>query len=207
MAAIPSIFALGYSWSLCLFVCWGPLQHKGFSQTCACIPLPTLSTPTIPAQVRLASCPGERQLVRFVCRRGTWPVLAPLGPASNATHTSIVGLCSLKIFLFPSVGTVPGRAQRQTRRRCVGECWRLCLVSQRVQRGSCWNGVRAKAYVVCYSTAVLLVLLLFHWITLLLKQIMPAPRLLILIICCCDGGRWLMIFLTGLHDYSQRVSR
>lgn len=77
MAELPSIFAQGYSRALCLFVCWGPLQHKGFSQTCACIPWPSLSTPTILAQARLASCPDERQLTRFVCTCGTWPVLAP----------------------------------------------------------------------------------------------------------------------------------
>lgn len=72
-------------------------------------------------------------------------------------------------------------------------------MSQRVQRGSCWNGVGAKAYVVCYFTAVVpLVLLLFHWITLLLKQIML--RLLILIICCCDGDQW-----AGLHHWATRL--
>lgn len=85
----------------------------------------------------------------------TWHMTSSgiIGPASNATHTSIVRLCSLKIFLFPSVGTVPGQAQRQMRCRCVGERERLCLVSQRVQRGSCPNCVRAKAYVVCDSPA------------------------------------------------------
>lgn len=65
MAEIPSIFARGHSRSLCLFVCGGPLWHKGFSQTCACIPSPPLSTPAVPARAPLASCPDERQLTRF----------------------------------------------------------------------------------------------------------------------------------------------
>lgn len=92
MAEIPSIFARGHSRSLCLFVCGGPLWHKGFSQTCACIPSPPLSTPAVPARAPLASCPDERQLTRFVCTLWHMTCSGTIVPAPNATHASIVPL-------------------------------------------------------------------------------------------------------------------
>lgn len=61
--------------------------------------------------------------------------------------------------VLPKNLLVPKRRHRarpstaQTRCRCVGECLRLCLGSQRVRRGGSSNCVRAKSCVVCYSTA------------------------------------------------------